>query len=328
MKRSFLIIISIISFLFTGCFAYMEATENEEKTDSYIHVDWNDSYGTYYYDLSYGDSSYNKYDLYVPKNISETNPNAKHLIMMIHGGAWMGGSKKSERDWCEYYTVKGYTTATVNYTLYENDSVTNIDLINEEMKVCVRNIKETCAEKGIQLVDMAVYGFSAGGCQALLYGFKEKDTSALPVKFIFEQSGPSSFNPDIWTKKQGLIDYVIQQTENDETTKGRAKFISKFTGKNVTEEMVKNGDAEIFWKEISPYYYINKDSVPCIFAYGALDGIVPPVSSKILVDALKKNKVHYDFVDMKNSGHQLSYDYELQKEFVRLANIYCDTYFR
>ena len=48
-------------------------------------VEWNDSEGTTYKDLRYGDGTRNTYDLIIPANGQPTA-----LMLFIHGGAWMG----------------------------------------------------------------------------------------------------------------------------------------------------------------------------------------------------------------------------------------------
>ncbi len=49
------------------------------------------------------------------------------------------------------------------------------------------------AKLGYPVNEMAIGGGSAGGCLALLYAYRDTAESPVPVRFVFEAVGPSSF---------------------------------------------------------------------------------------------------------------------------------------
>jgi len=59
--------------------------------------------------------------------------------------------------------------------------------------------KEKCAELGISLEGMAICGVSAGGTLAMNYAYTAAESSSVPVKFVFQLSGPTDFEPSHWT---------------------------------------------------------------------------------------------------------------------------------
>ena len=308
--------------LFPSCFESIDALKKVTDTNAVLEVDY---YGTELKDLRYGDGEREVYDLYLSEDI--TDPKATHLILFIHGGSWQSGDKKDGQYWCRNLASKGYTTASINYNLKTKKTDTNIVLVNSQVRAAVGAIKAKCAELGITLVDMATNGFSAGACQAMLYGWDtESQYPVLPVKFIIQQSGPTTIEPAVWRNGE-IHPIMLNSTGLDGSAKGDAEWISQFCGETVTEEMVKDGSAEAFWKKVSPYTYITDSSVPVVFAYGVLDGIVPPASRIILEQALQNHNVQYTCVIYENSGHMLACDLDKQRLFIEYVYKYCAKYF-
>ena len=322
-KRNILFIVAsaLVLLLLSSCIAINDAKVKLAESNAVFDVEYN---GQVIRDLRYGEAERNVYDLYLPEDTSDSK--ATHLILFIHGGSWTSGDKKDGEMYCRNYASHGYVAASISYTLKAEGVDTNILMINDEVKAAVSAIKTRCAEEGIALVDMAVSGFSAGACQAMMYGFKEATTSALPVRFIIQMSGPTSFEPALW--RNGEVHWmVIKQTGLDGSAEGDAAWISLFSGETVTAEMVRNGEAEAIWRKISPFSYITGSSVPVLSAFGSLDGVVPPASRLVLEKALKENNVKYDTVILEHSGHALACDVDKVKEFLEDIYQYCGLYF-
>ena len=64
------------------------------------------------YDIPYGDSGDETFDLYIPKSNDKQYP----LIIWIHGGAFVGGDKKDVVYLAEALAYNGYAVASINYT--------------------------------------------------------------------------------------------------------------------------------------------------------------------------------------------------------------------
>ncbi|MBO4409901.1 MAG: alpha/beta hydrolase [Spirochaetales bacterium] len=303
------------------------------QSQAYLKVDYE---GEVIRDQRYGEAERNLYDLYLPEDTSSGK--AAHLVLFIHGGGWTSGDKEDGEAWCRYYAARGYVAASMSYTLLDEEHWPSILSVNDEVIAAVKAIKARCAQEdmGIRLRDMAVQGFSAGACQAMMFGFREKERSEtdpdlLPVRFIVQQSGPSTFDPAVWGANGQVMSLVRKATGLDGTAKGEASFISLFSGQYVTADMVREGTAEAAWKAASPYSYITEDSVPILYAYGANDNIVPPASRMILENALKaagkREYVDYVGILMERSGHGLSLDPDQQQVFLSAVRAFCDRYF-
>ena len=308
--------------LFPSCFETLEIRKKIAETNAILEVEYN---GTVIRDLGYGEGEREVYDLYLPENVSD--PKASHLILFIHGGSWTSGDKKDGELWCRNLASKGYTTASISYTLKTLKTDTNIMLINNQVNEAVKAIKAKCAEEGVILVDMATNGFSAGACQAMLYGWDTADADAgLPVKFIIQQSGPTTMDPAVWRNGE-IHPFMLAFTGLKGSIKTDAEWISQVSGEHVTEEMVRDGSADAYWQMVSPYAYVTDSSVPVVFAYGTMDGIVPPASRIVLQQALEEHHVPYVSIVMENSGHVLASDLDKHRLFIEYVDKFCAKYF-
>lgn len=199
-----------------------------------------------------------------------------------------------------------------NYTLADGKHQSNINKMYDELLACVSAIKYECADHGIRLDGMATSGQSAGGCLAPLYAYRSVGQSPVPVKFVFQQTGPVNFEPDGWGN-------------GDDAS--RKAFVAMMTGKTITNEMMRNGKYHDLVNEISPVTYVDSTTVPTINAYGPKDKVVPP---DIKTDFLKKLELHgvtTDYIEYPHSGHGLLDDPDRQELFVRKALEYCQRYF-
>lgn len=67
-------------------------------------------------DLAYDPDSDVKLDMFVPESAAK-NPNGLPTIMWIHGGGWVGGSKKFIEPYAKRLAAFGYTTVAIDYSL-------------------------------------------------------------------------------------------------------------------------------------------------------------------------------------------------------------------
>ena len=279
-----------------------------------LAVDWNENVGTVYSDITFGKWSDTSYDLYIPKSLNANKKCA--LILFIHGGSYTGGDKADEETWCKFFASKGYITATVNYSLMGEGKDSNLNLMNEQIFACVEAIKEDCLARGYDITQMATSGQSAGGHLAMLYAYSHRVDSPIPVKFVFQQTGPASFHFEDWGGN-------VTEENHEEAING----VLGWTGKSVTKEMILDGSYRKLVDEISPAYLIDESTVPTLCAYGTEDSLVPPSIKFLLFEQFEKYSVTYEFVHYQNSNHGLMRDPDKQKYFVNRSLEYCEMYF-
>ncbi|MGM9537158.1 MAG: alpha/beta hydrolase fold domain-containing protein [Candidatus Onthomonas sp.] len=273
-------------------------------------VDWDDSTGTIYRDIDSNPEELTGYDLYLP---ADQNPDRNYsLILYIHGGGFTGGDKSEGENLCKYYTSKGYVCASVNYTVADGAHISDLNLMYDQLHTQVESIKTNAEELGYHITEMATTGESAGGCLAMLYAYRSPEQSPIPVKFVFQMTGPASFEPELW----GAVD-----------TESAAGFVTMMSGAAVTSEMIESGAYKEIVDSISPAALVNEATVPTIIAYGPKDKVVPVGLKYILMEAFDQYGVTYDYIEFPHSGHTLALDFDKSQEYADTVEKYLSKYF-
>ena len=234
-------------------------------------VKWNDTVGKVYTDIAYGEGEANKFDLYVPAGDSR---NSYGLVVYLHAGGFTSGDKSGDGEMLEWLCSKGYVTAGINYTLVSGDHPdASVYSQSMEIKESISHVLDKAEKLGYYIDEMSISGGSAGCCLALLYAYRDAETSPVPVKMVFGAAGPSSFYPEDWK----CYGFDIGSEESD--TAVRVMF-SAMAGKEIKSAFGTPGyDEEI--KDISALLWVNENSVPTLVAYGKfLYKLIP--SGKIL----------------------------------------------
>lgn len=309
-KKLGFVILCIVFFLASAGISFLIASGRKvEKPYEYIKVKDTSLY-TVEYDLDSDGKETTKYDLYLPSSADTERDYS--LIFYIHGGGFTGGDKADGKYWCPYYASKGMVAVSVNYTLSKGDGIANLNTMWSELRNTLNVVIKECEKRGFQITEFATTGGSAGGCLAMLMAYREPDTLPIPVRFVFEQTGPASFEPDLWG-----------QTEDD----GRAYFVSLMTGKSFTKDDVGTEAYQNAIDEISPAALVNENTVPTILAYGPRDTVVPVDIKYEVLNALDKFNVVHDYIEFPHSGHGLLDDIDRSEEFYKLTDEYIERYF-
>lgn len=229
----------------------------------------------------YGNLVSEKLDLYVPGDRSSTK-----LILFIHGGAFVFGDKSNFTKKCKEYAKKGYYCASLNYTLL--NGISNPDLMSLEVEFAVARIQKFVKDRyGVLLDGMATYGVSAGATLALLFPYKHKQDSMIPVKLAIAMVPPVTFDPDLW-EGSVYFDSIIKLLAEGGVTGD---------SKTVFNQYVCSGD----WKKCSPACY--EPNVPSVMAFGLKDVIVPDFNRVEILKKLSESGVDYAAIELPNSGH-------------------------
>lgn len=305
------IVVFIVSFVGSVIFK-MTYTSPEMRKYSVV---WSDEVGKVYMNLAYGEQEAHKFDLYVPAdNTKETYG----LVVYLHAGGFTTGDKADDKEMLQWLCSKGYVAAGINYTLRDDAHPdASVYSQSEEIKSSIPFVVEEARKLGYNVDRMAISGGSAGGCLALLYAYRDADTSPVPVKMVFEAVGPASFYAEDWTP-YGL----------DKSPEAAAGLFSIMAGKEITLEMLGTVEYEEEIKDISAYMWVNENTVPTVCAYGVYDKVCPFDSSKHLVKALEENGVTHEYIEFPHSGHALQNDDKLYVRYMNQVEEYLNTYMK
>jgi acetyl esterase/lipase len=241
---------------------------------------------TAYYDLAYVTNGHRrqKLDLYLPKD-GQKLP----LIINIHGGAWLGGSK--EMDVPLDYLAHGYAVASINYRL-SHHALFPAQI--EDCKAAVRWLRANATNFSLDPAHFAAWGKSAGGHLAALLG-----TTGDGKTFDVGE------NLDVSSRVQAVVDYFgptdLLQMDAHRLADGQVHDKSRspeslLIGGPLQENKDKAARA-------NPITYLKKDAPPFLICHGDADPAVPHHQSELLEAALKQAGVPVTFYTVKGAGH-------------------------
>jgi acetyl esterase/lipase len=224
-------------------------------------------------------------DLYLPEKTDKPLP----LIIWIHGGAWMAGSKDAPSPALRFVKA-GYAVAQVGYRLSQE---AKFPAQIHDCKAAVRWLRANADKYNLDPNKFVAWGASAGGHLVALLGVTGGNAELEGTVNDLKQS----------SRVQAVIDWFgptdflhIGEPESDLKHNAPDSPESKLIGGPVLENKDKAAKA-------SPITYVSKDAPPFLIMHGDKDRTVPFDQSERLYHALKKAGVDATFVPMKGAGH-------------------------
>lgn len=262
---------------------------------------------TEFKDLSYGSSAAQMVDLYLPKTKSSE---CTAIVVYIHGGGWTGGDKDAYQTSCKNTAKRGYAAMTMNYRMLGEGA--NLEDMLADINSAVELAVAKAAEKGITLQKAAFTGGSAGAHLAMMYSYKNQNTSPLEVAFCASQCGPSNFtDPRFFGDSTNADDFYA--------------VVSGLIGQTLNAATFNDLLPEL--AAASPVTYITKDSPPTIVAQGLKDYLVRYSQGTDIYDAFYDAGGVCEIILYPNSGHGLDSDPDCSERFDKLFKEYELKYF-
>lgn len=226
-------------------------------------------------------------DVYEPKGDNETN---RPLLLLAHGGAFIGGNKGQIRGLCEAYAKKGYVVVSMQYRLINDLDILNKDsvayaegvvLTLSDMRGAIRfmrNDAENANTYGVDPNMIIIGGVSAGAVMSMNVGFLDEDDTNYPeyLKELQAQEGGFEGNT------------------NNISASSEVQGIISFSGSVFRDAWIDSNDPPIYMvhdalDEVVPCNYQDTNVVPFpLFAYG----------SCAITAELESNDVSYEYVEI------------------------------
>jgi acetyl esterase/lipase len=226
------------------------------------------------------------------------------LIIWIHGGAWLEGSKENRIP--SDYPADGYAVASINYRLSQHAL---FPAQIEDCKAAVRWLRANAEKYNIDPNRFGAWGESAGGHLAAMLGttgdvneFDKGEHRGVSsrVQCVADFFGPTDF---LQMDEHRLADGMVHNTADSPE--------ARLVGGPIQENKEKAARA-------NPITYVSKDDPPFLIVHGDADQLVPHHQSELLEAALKKAGVPVTLYTVKGEGHGGFKDpkaAELTKEF-------------
>ncbi len=142
-------------------------------------------------------------DLFMDVYYPESDPvDARPLVVLAHGGSFIGGNRQDMEDYCIRLAERGYVAATVDYRLLSilngiPDSIKAMDIAikaSHDMKGAIRWFKHNAIEDGntynVDPEMIFIGGYSAGAITACVAGLVDEEDVDLPfLTEIIENNG-------------------------------------------------------------------------------------------------------------------------------------------
>ncbi len=241
-------------------------------------------------DLAYipGGLARQRLDLYVPAIADTSLP----VIVWVHGGAWMGGSK-DDAVMAIPLVGRGYAVASINYRLSQH-AVFPAQI--EDCKAAIRWLRANAKAYNLDPERIGVWGASAGGHLVALLG-----TSG----GIADLEGKGG-NADQSSRVHAVVDFFgptdFLQMDAHALAGARLKHDSpdspesRLIGGAIQENVEKVGRA-------NPIKYLTKDAPPFLIVHGEQDPLVPCHQSVLLHEAMKRARSDVTFYKIAGAGH-------------------------
>ena len=214
-----------------------------------------------------------KLDVYIPSGEWKNN---RPAVLFIHGGGFKIGDKAEFRSAsvCADLARAGYVAVSCNYILSTKEKPGAWPQNIADCREAVRWMRQNARDLGIDPQRIAVAGGSAGGYLALMVGLTDEKP---------ELGG------DPKAKISSRVSAVIDM------------YGVTSSGKYAKDMLVNLGaDTD---KIFSPLSYVSSKSVPVLILHGTADKTVDIKESKNLEEALIKNRVDYNFLEIEDAEH-------------------------
>jgi acetyl esterase/lipase len=227
-------------------------------------------------------------DLYVPAKADTPRP----VVVWIHGGAWMGGSKDGGVPALPL-VGKGYAVASINYRLSQHGV---FPAQVEDCKAAIRWLRANARTYNLNPERIGVWGASAGGHLVALLGtsggaqeLEGKDGNAdqsSRVQAVVDFFGPTDF------LQMDAHSLPGARLKHDPPTSPESRLI----GGAIQENAEKVARA-------NPIKFVTKDVPPFLIVHGEQDPLVPCHQSELLYAALKQAGGRVTFYKIAGAGH-------------------------
>lgn len=217
-------------------------------------------------------------DVYTPQDNQKTHP----LIIHVHGGSWVGGSKSDDNMMpvITALTDKGFSVASINYRLAPDFK---FPAQIQDVKCAIRYMRANATKYSVNSEKIGLLGESAGGHLSALAGVGQN---------------VQDFNSDENTAVSDHVSAVVDLF-------GPANLVSFTSGSSILAKALPTFLGAYPAAAASPTSYVDPSDPPFLIIHGDTDNLVPLSQSQELLSTLQKFNVPGSLIIVNNAGHGL-----------------------
>jgi acetyl esterase/lipase len=228
-------------------------------------------------DISYGPDTANKLDLFLPDNRDENAP----LVIVIHGGGWVTGSKHNAGSFAESFARSGIVAANINYRYPDDYTGIHFKEVLDDIGAAARFLSDSSTVYHLRKSGFCLFGHSSGAHLSLLYAYRNNQAGLIGKAIAYDP----------------VTDFTDRSPDS---SPGMAALIRRVVGDS----------SEHAYKDASPLYHLNSSSVPALCLHGTRDDVFPYRQSVRLIRVLDSLNIPCGLVLLQNSPHLNNQDFQ------------------
>lgn len=206
-------------------------------------------------------------------------------LIMVHGGGWRSGNKSMQTAIAQRIAQKGFVVVPVEYRLSDE---AKYPAAIHDIKAAIRWVKDYANIYNIDTTKIAIEGESAGGQLATLVAMTNN-----VALFEGDKSGSnSSSTVHAAIDVDGVVDFLAPNSLNMPRKRESADV---FWLGGYFEEI------PLVWKEASPIFWVNKNSVPTLFIASGVPRF--HAGRDEMIDLLNQHGIYSESHTIANSPH-------------------------
>ena len=229
-------------------------------------------------------------DSYVPENDLQNRP----MLLLIHGGAFVGGSKQQEAivDMANYYASRGFVVFSIDYRLRDHMGTIPQEWIDSTSVGAPANLNQI----------YAMYPAHRDAKAALRWIIGNADNYHINTDYITVGGGSAGAIISIGLGASELSDYKDEISLSEDNTLSTTNLSQTYEVQTILDFWGSNASIEIL-----ELIYGNQrfdSNAPAIFiAHGTEDTTVPVSSAEDLKTICETNEIDFVYYPIEGRGH-------------------------
>jgi acetyl esterase/lipase len=233
-----------------------------------------------------------KMTLFVPENSGTA---ARPGIVLIHGGAWILGTRYQLLWYCRHFARAGFVVMTIDYRLMPRYAFPKC---LHDSKAAVRWLRLHAEELNVDPDRIAAFGESAGGHLASFLAATGNDD-----RFEGTENPGASSAVRAAISLYGPVDLTCYRDlpSHGPLVNVTRRFMVDFSGREAS------ASTETSWESASPIAYASSGTAPILFVHGEKDFVVHFEQSRRFHERLRELGVATRLLALPNRGHGFDY---------------------
>ena len=229
-------------------------------------------------------------DSYVPVNNSQNRP----LLMLIHGGGFIGGTKQQEPlvAMANYYAARGFVVFSIDYRLKDDKGTVPQEWIDASSDIVTTYPGQL----------LAAYPAHRDAKAALRWIVANAHNYNINTDYITIGGGSAGATASIGIGVSDLVDYKDELSINDDNTLSSTNLSETYEVKTILDFWGSAKTIEVL-ELIYGYERFDSNDPALFIAHGTEDPTVPFSSAEDLKTICETNEIDFVYYPLEGSGH-------------------------